>query len=195
MQEGPGNQKIRTFVASKIYLAHISTLHPSITRAVRLFIFFELFLETKLNIMKQTVTIFFLLLCTNQVIAQSSKEDVSKACLNYIEGFYEGDTVKLAKCLMPSLFKFGYWKDKTSGKYNSDGNMTYRQAMDYAKKVFEKKHFAKADAPRKVEVLDIQHTIASAKVTAWWGIDYILLSKQNDTWMIEQVLWEGPLQK
>jgi hypothetical protein len=37
-----------------------------------------------------------------------------------------------------------------------------------------------------------ENTIASAKVTAWWGIDYVLLSKQGDKWIIEQVLWEGP---
>ena len=55
-----------------------------------------------------------------------------------------------------------------------------------------KKSFAKPDAPKKVEVLDIGNTIASAKVTAWWGIDYVLLSKQTDKWVIEQVLWEGP---
>ncbi|HEV8508562.1 MAG TPA: nuclear transport factor 2 family protein [Chitinophagaceae bacterium] len=145
--------------------------------------------------MKQVAIICFLAIVVNGASAQRPKEDVSKACLNYIEGFYEGDTTKLIKCLMPSLYKYGYWKDKTSGKYASDGNMTYRQALDYAKNVFDKKHFAKADAPKKVEVLDIQNTIASAKVTAWWGIEYVLLSKQNDNWMIEQVLWEGPLQK
>ncbi len=71
--------------------------------------------------------------------------------------------------------------------------MTWRQALDYAKSVMEKKNFAKEDAPKKVEVLDILNAIASAKVTAWWGTDYILLSKQDDKWMIEQVLWEGPL--
>ena len=71
--------------------------------------------------------------------------------------------------------------------------MTWRQALDYAKRVSEKKNFAKPGAPKKVEVLDIMNTIASAKVTAWWGVDYILLSKQDSTWMIEQVLWEGPL--
>ncbi len=145
--------------------------------------------------MKQTVIIISLFVITNLASGQSSKENVTKACLNYIEGFYEGDTIKLIRCLMPSLYKFGYWKDKTSGKYAADGNMTYRQALDYAKNILDKKHFAKPDAPKKVEVLDVQNTIASAKVTAWWGIDYILLSKQNDTWMIEQILWEGPLQK
>jgi len=145
--------------------------------------------------MNQIAIICFLAIIVNRASAQSPKEDVSKACLNYIEGFYEGDTIKLIKCLMPSLYKYGYWKDKTSGKYASDGSMSYRQALDYAKNVFDKKHFVEPGAPKKVEVLDVQNTIASAKVTVWWGTDYILLSKQNDNWMIEQVLWEGPLQK
>ena len=71
--------------------------------------------------------------------------------------------------------------------------MTYKQAIAYAKNVQAKKNFAKADAPRKVEILDALDQIAAAKVTAWWGVDYILLSKRDDKWIIEQVLWEGPL--
>jgi hypothetical protein len=120
------------------------------------------------------------------------KQQVEKACLNYIEGFYEGDTTKLIAVFKPTTYKIGYWKNKNTGVYDFDGQMTYRQALDYAKNVNEKKNFAKADAPKKVEVLDIGNSIASAKVTASWGIDYILLSKQNGKWLIEQVLWEGP---
>ena len=136
----------------------------------------------------------FLLLCSIvRTATAQDKEKVEKACLNYIEGFYEGDTSKLIAALKPSLYKIGYWKNKTTGNYDFDGQMTWRQALNYAKGIFEKKSFAKADAPKKVEVLDIGNSIASAKVTAWWGIDYILLSKQSDKWMIEQVLWEGPL--
>lgn len=123
------------------------------------------------------------------------KENIERACLNYIEGFYEGDTAKLIAALKPTLYKIGYWKNKTTGVYNFDEQMTYRQALDYAKNALAKKSFAKADAPKKVEVLDIMKTTAAAKVTAWWGIDYILLSKQNGKWMIEEVLWEGPLEK
>ena len=47
---------------------------------------------------------------------------------------------------------------------------------------------------RSVKVLEISNHIASAKVTAAWGIDYVLLSKDNDKWMIEEVIWEGPYQ-
>ena len=129
-------------------------------------------------------------LCKSQ-----DKENIERACLNYLEGFYEGDTTKLIAALKPTLYKIGYWKNKNTGVYDFDEQMTYRQALDYAKNVSAKKNFTKADAPKKVEVLDIMKTTAAAKVTAWWGIDYILLSKQNGKWMIEEVLWEGPLEK
>ena len=140
--------------------------------------------------------ILFLSFCF--VVASSDaqeKEKIERACLNYIEGFYEGDTSKLIAALKPSLYKIGYWKNKNTGIYEFDEQMTWRQALDYAKGVMAKKNFAKAEAPKKVEVLDIMNTIASAKVTAWWGVDYVLLSKQGDQWMIEEVLWEGPLSK
>jgi hypothetical protein len=145
--------------------------------------------------LKRILAILALCLFFKSAPAQDGKEKVERACLDYIEGFYEGDTAKLIRSLKPSLYKFGYWKNDKSGKYDPDGHMSYRQAIDYAKRVLEKKNFAKADAPKKVEILDIMNTVAAAKVTAWWGIDYILLAKQDGEWKIEQVLWEGPLQK
>jgi hypothetical protein len=144
--------------------------------------------------MKSTFLLLLICLLGKFSYAQTDKEQIERACLDYIEGFYEGDTTKLIRSIKPALFKFGYWKNK-EGKYAPDGQMTYRQALDYAKGVLEKKRFPKAGSPKKVEVLDVLHSIAAAKVTAWWGFDYILLSKQDDKWMIEQVLWEGPLQQ
>lgn len=135
-----------------------------------------------------------LLIFSAPLFAQDQQQAVEKACLSYIEGFYEGDTTKLKAVLTPELYKQGYWKSK-EGKYESEGLMSFQQALDYAKQVREKKNFAKADAPKKVEVLDVSNHIAAAKITAWWGIDYMLLSKQDDKWIIEQVLWEGPLEK
>lgn len=143
--------------------------------------------------MKKTLSVLLFCLVVNFANAQDNKQMIEKACLDYIEGFYEGDTARLIRALSPNLYKFGYWQDKKTGKYAPDGNMTWRQAIDYAKRVFEKKNFAKPDAPKKVEVLDMMNSIAAAKVTAWWGVDYILLAKQNDKWMIDQVIWEGPL--
>jgi hypothetical protein len=144
--------------------------------------------------MKKLINLLFCCAIVQAAQAQETNDyRVERACLNYLEGFYEGDTAKLISCLKPGLYKFGYWKNQKTGKYEADGQMTYRQALDYAKRVWEKKNFAKPGAPKKVEVLHLMNTIAAAKVTAWWGVDYVLLAKQGEEWMIEQVLWEGPL--
>ena len=118
---------------------------------------------------------------------------IEKVCLGYLEGFYYGDTLKLKESIRPRLHKFGFWKND-SGDYELDSYMTFEQAKNYAKNVLENENYAKENSPKKVEVLDIMNHIACAKITAWWGVDYILLSKSKDKWMIEQVLWEGPLE-
>lgn len=147
--------------------------------------------------MKLLFSIMLTIAFTAITIAQTTSEKalVKSACMDYLEGFYQGDTTKIIRSIKPSLNKLGYWKDKDSESYKGAGYMTFDQAKNYAKGIFEKKKFPKEDAPKKVEILDVMNQIAAAKVTAWWGTDYILLSKDGDKWMIEQVLWQGPLEK
>lgn len=143
----------------------------------------------------KTLLTLLLLATVNLVHAQSDEDMVRKACLNYLEGFYEGDTTKLVASLNPTLNKFGFWKDKDSQQYGKPIYMTFEEAKKYALNVKEKEKFAKPDAPKKVEILDVMDKIAAAKVSAWWGYDYILLSKSDKGWMIEQVIWQGPYQE
>lgn len=123
--------------------------------------------------MKRTIFILILLFTTVVSSQVSEKEKIERACLNYIEGFYDGDTLKLKESLQPNLYKFGFFKDKDSENYRKVPNMTYDAAMQYATNVKAKNNFAKEEAPKEVTVLDIGNTIAAAKVVAWWGIDYI----------------------
>ena len=127
--------------------------------------------------------------------SNAESKAVERACMDYLEGFYEGDTLKIHKSLHPTLYKFGYWKNKDSKQYEADGHMTYQQAINYAQRVKEKGEFPHKNSIKKTEILDISNHTAAAKVTAWWGTDYMLLAKHNGKWMIEQVLWEGPLEK
>ena len=119
-------------------------------------------------------------------------EAVKKASMNYIEGFYEGNTDKLKSCLIPTMRKHGFWKKKGSGKFQNAGSMSFEQALAYAAGVKKSGKFPKADAPKKIEVLEVLDKIAVSKVTAWWGRDYLLLAKNDGKWMIRQILWEGP---
>ncbi|HBR55691.1 MAG TPA: hypothetical protein DEA82_16485 [Flavobacteriaceae bacterium] len=147
------------------------------------------------NIMKLLTTLMLTMAISATGLSQdvSAEEQIMRACLNYLEGFYEGDTAKLQQSLQPKLYKFGFMKKRDGSGYQQVAPMTYDAALAYAENVREKQNFPGADAPKKVQILDIGNSIAAAKVTAWWGIDYLLLSKRDTGWMIEQVLWEGPL--
>ncbi|WP_158561168.1 nuclear transport factor 2 family protein [Emticicia sp. C21] len=141
------------------------------------------------------LTLFIISVSSAQAQTSQDSELVTQACMNYIDGFYQGDTLKIKASLRPTLTKFGYFKNKQTGKFAEDGYMTYKQAIDYAANVSAKKRFPKPDAPKIVKVLDISNHTAAAKITAWWGTDYLLLSREGDGWKMDQVLWEGPLVK
>ena len=51
---------------------------------------------------------------------------------------------------------------------------------------------APATAPKEIEILDVADQTAAAKLTAWWGIDYLQLAKYDGRWMIVHVLWQSP---
>jgi phosphohistidine phosphatase SixA len=140
------------------------------------------------------LALFLSLSCSIFSQETSDKAQIETTLNNYLDGFYKGDTLKLKAALKPRLYKFGYWKNKDTGDYEYSNQMTYAKAIAYAKDVLEKKLQQKEDVIRKVEVFEIGNHIASAKVTGFWGIDYMLLSKDEGKWMIEQVIWEGPLQ-
>ncbi len=142
--------------------------------------------------MKKLITII-LLICTAQLVhAQSDEDAVRKACMNYLEGFYEGDTAKLKQAIVPKLYKIGYWKSKGKDKHSFSNQMTFDDAIAYALDVKAKEQYAPANAPKEVTIFEVSDHIASAKVSAWWGFDYLLLSKEHGKWMIEEVIWQGP---
>lgn len=140
-----------------------------------------------------TALLFFSLIFFAQ--ESSDKAQIETTLNNYLDGFYKGDTLKLQAALKPRLYKFGYWKNKDTGEYEYSSQMTYDKAIDFAKRILEKKQQKGDDVIRKTEVLEIGNHIAAAKVVGFWGIDYMLLSKEEGKWMIEQVIWEGPLEK
>jgi hypothetical protein len=143
--------------------------------------------------MKKVFLLLFVIGIGFNVNAQKSdKELITKTCMNYIEGFYEGNIDKLKLAIKPNLQKFGFWKSSKTNKYGKPIPLTFEGALKFAENVKKKQNFAEKGAPKKVEILDVLDKIAVVKVTAYWGTDYMHLSKQNNKWMIEQVIWQGP---
>jgi hypothetical protein len=77
--------------------------------------------------------IIILVFLANGSYAQTEqdKQGVTRAMLDYIEGFYEGDTMKLSRSVAENSVKYGYWKDDKSGKYAGEA-MSHKEMMDYA---------------------------------------------------------------
>jgi hypothetical protein len=111
--------------------------------------------------------------------------------LDYVEGFYEGDSAKLARSVRPEIYKYGFWRQRDSTRYAGE-QMKYQEFFDYARRVRQNNRPAPPTAPKTVEVYDVQNQSASAKLTAFWGTDYLLLGKYDGKWMISSVLWQSP---
>jgi hypothetical protein len=116
---------------------------------------------------------------------------VRRAALDYIEGFYEGDSTKLLRSVRPDVHKFGYWLPRDSTRYQTEV-MPFADFLSYARNVKARNRPAPASAPKEVVVYDVQDQTASAKVRAFWGTDYLLLGRFEGRWMITHVLWQSP---
>lgn len=119
---------------------------------------------------------------------------VRRAVLDYVEGFYEGDTAKLVRSIRPDVVKYGYSIPRGKTAYEGEA-MPWAAFLSYANSVKARGRPTPATAPKEITVLDLADQTASAKLTAWWGIDYLHLAKFDGVWMITQVLWQSPPKK
>lgn len=122
---------------------------------------------------------------------EQDRDAVRAAVLDYVEGFYEGDTTKLVRSIRPDVVKYGYFKKRGESTYSGEA-MPWAEFLSYAGQVKARGRPTPATAPKEIAVLDIADQTASAKLTAWWGIDYLHLAKFEGRWMITQVLWQSP---
>ena len=123
--------------------------------------------------------------------AQSPRHElVRRAALDYLEGFYEGDTVKLMRSVRPDVAKYGFDLPRGATAYIGEP-MKWEEFLSYARQFKARGRVTPASAPREVLLLDVLDQTAAVKVTAWWGTDYLLLGKYDGRWMISHVLWQS----
>lgn len=114
---------------------------------------------------------------------------IRAAAMDYIEGFYQGDSTRHARSIRPEVYKYGFWMPRDSTRYQGE-RMTWEEFNGYTARIRTRGNRAPATAVRKVELLDAQDQTAAVKVTAFWGTDYLLLGKYDGRWMVSSVLWQ-----
>ena len=120
----------------------------------------------------------------------SNKNDslaVDKACKDYVEGYYTGDSNRIKQAMHPELCKRVLPKQANYKIYSST-------VADLVKSATSKKQPDPNPSEPfkiKVEIYDISYGIATAKISTnkMSFIDYAQLAKVNDEWKVVNVLW------
>ncbi|HEX2533395.1 MAG TPA: nuclear transport factor 2 family protein, partial [Chitinophagaceae bacterium] len=130
--------------------------------------------------MKKGVYLVLFVLCCAVGRAQSADDraGIERAILNYVEAFYEADTAKAYASVATDLAKRGYYRQ--NGQVN-EAKMSFDQLVQLSKR-WKNSQKITPESPKKITILDVLDTIASAKVEALWGIDYFHLAKVNGSW-------------
>ncbi len=95
-------------------------------------------------------------------------EAVRRAAMDYLEGFYTGDSTLHMRSVRPEVYKYGFARNRETGAY-AGMQMTWPQFHAFTNRVRTNNRPAPANAPKEVIVYEVLDQTASAKVVAWWG--------------------------
>jgi hypothetical protein len=124
---------------------------------------------------------------SGHIDSASDTDAITKAALDYIEGWYEGNAERMERALHPDLAKRGVFVDKKTGKIA----MRSVGAAEMVK--FTKAGAGKSPEKKekvKLTVLDVFKNTACVKIVSPDFVDYLQLARYKDGWAIVNVLWE-----
>jgi hypothetical protein len=112
---------------------------------------------------------------------------IRQAALDYIEGWYAGDAMRMTRALHPELAKRIMSTDnagRTWIQHQGASHLIRGTANGGGTQTPEK------DRKTEIRILDIFQNAASARIDAGGWIDYLHLVKWRGQWVILNVLWE-----
>jgi hypothetical protein len=125
--------------------------------------------------------------------SQDDQNQVRLAVLDYVEGVYQQQPQRIERSVHHQLSKIGFYAK--NGEMVKTNLMTKQELMALAK-TYNKNGIVPDNAPKEIEILSMEDHIASVKLTAYWGIDYLLLGKFDGKWLITHVMWQShPVKK
>ena len=121
--------------------------------------------------------------------AQSTADStaIRTAALDYIDGWYAGDAVRMERALHPELAKRIVETDPRGySRLSQQSAMTLVQSTRRG----GGKELPADQRRNDVRILDVYGNAASVRVRAATWVDYMHLAKSNGRWVIVNVLWE-----
>jgi len=113
---------------------------------------------------------------------------IKQACLDYIEGWYEGNAERMERALHPALQKRIVEIDPASGK-DRLREMSAKTLVQYTREGGGN-DTPKGNQQKDITIFDVYRDEASAKVVFHDWVDFVHLARFDDRWVIVNVLWE-----
>lgn len=125
---------------------------------------------------------------TAQTAADSA--GIRGAALDYAEGWYAGDSTRMARAVHPELVKRIVVED-TVTRHSVIQNMGASALVNGTRRGFGRSTPA-AQQKKTVAILDIYDNAAVAKLEMSEWVDYLQLARIDGRWVILNVLWARP---
>lgn len=144
---------------------------------------------------KVTIALVLLIVCVTfqaMVNANDSEADraqIKQAALDYIEGWFAGDTLRMERALHPDLAKRGVQVNPKNGR-TMVNHLSKTMMVEYTRAGYGSTG-EETDHKNEITIFEIHGDIATAKVVSSKYIDYLHLVKYNGEWKIINVLWVG----
>lgn len=120
-------------------------------------------------------------------VSTTDREAITKTALNFEEGWYTADAERMALALHPQFLMRHVGTDEHTRSSVVTQNVTAPELI-----ALTRSGRGKVPVERQrhdVTVLDVFSNAATAKIVAWYGVDYLQLVKWNDRWVIMSVVW------
>lgn len=108
-------------------------------------------------------------------------EAIRRAVLDYVEGIEEGDPTRIERSVHPDLQTRGFLAVKEGS--SSLITLTFPELLE-----MKKNSQKDGKMPKDMIIYDLGDQIATVKLTAWRGTDYLHVAKEQDQWMIVNIL-------
>jgi len=118
---------------------------------------------------------------------EADEQEIKAAVLDYIEGFYTGDTARMKASIHPNLAKriVDRWGELDVLRLST------REQLVAGAVLFSQRRKKTDNLIQDFKILDRTAKTASVKTVTVDFIDYIHLAKMNGRWIVVNVLWES----
>jgi hypothetical protein len=122
----------------------------------------------------------------DETITPEVEAAIRATCLDYFDGWFDGDAERMDRALHPALAKMSIGQDKN---HSDAADVDTKETMVEATRKQQGRARDLPDRGIRVDVTAVSGDIASAVIHSAVYVDFVLLYRTRDGWKITQALW------